>query len=171
MKVLNYYNPGGGDKTDYRDEREFIITWVLVFAFLGLIYGIALAFVAMLAAVAGEGSGFLLDLVASPFGILQDGLVEVIGAIVFWPICGALLGAVRKKTAAIPFVTIMGMHYGLAIWIFSHRNHLDDWAYQHIPECKRTIEQGIVFYGAGQAVIWIIFGVMLWTNCKKRRRA
>lgn len=123
----------------------------------GLLYGILLAAVGLVATGAGHGTYVLIGASSAPLAFLAI-LPALLSPPLLWAIIGGLLSQSGHPGSRAFFLVIMASHY-LSLWPLLTREPYGDWEsfdrmWQTWPVILAT---GVACYMVGQAVIWLYF--------------
>lgn len=128
-----------------------------LFVVAGLVYGLALASIAVVAAGAGHGTYVLLGLCSSPLGLMQNVAVALLGTPVMWCLVAALLSAAKKPGCKAAFLAAMVAHYAALPIVLSGWSNFGDWEYaEKVPA---SVTFGAAVYAAGQVALWAAFAL------------
>ncbi len=133
------------------------IALLILYTVTGLLAGVALGFMAFLAAGIGHGCylpAFVFSFPCWYFGVMA----ALFGAPVFWGIVGLLLSLERHRMARFFLLGLMAVHYGGAIWIFriGRRPYGPD-VFNRWEAMRNEIVLGFVIYVSIQLSIWTVF--------------
>ena len=144
-----------------RESQQMWRGWrsAVILGTVGLAYGLALAVMGVMAAGAGHGTYVVIGLASSPFGLLQNVVIGLLGAPVLWGIAGLLLSAVRDSAWRAVFLAVMFAHYGGLLLVLFRPSPFADWS--HASKMPEFVAEVIGFYIVGQTALWATFAFVL----------
>jgi hypothetical protein len=124
-------------------------------SFIGLLVGLILSFVGLIAAGLGHGSYVLIGLVSSPLGTFGNSLLALFGAPVLWALFAYLAATAAQRDKRRSFLIVMALHYLTLIPIWSNPDGFGDWSY--VPRVRNEVMLGFAIYGIAQIALWALF--------------